>query len=436
MILALNSATIGAAVVVVLIVVLLLVMLLLWAKAKLTTSGPVKLTINGEKEIEVSAGNTLLSTLSDQKIFLPSACGGGGTCAMCKCQVKSGGGEILPTEKPYFSRKEIQEDWRLGCQVKVKQDMDIQIPDEIFGIKKWECEVVSNYNVATFIKEFVVRLPEGETLDFEAGGYIQVDVPAITCDFKDIDIAPHPDDPAGPDKFKEDWDKFNLWPLTMKNPEPVFRAYSMANHPAEGNIIMLNIRIATPPWDREKNTWMNVNPGICSSYVFTRKPGDKVTISGPYGEFFINESDAEMLYVGGGAGMAPMRSHLYHLFRTLQTGRKITFWYGGRSRKELFYLDHFYKLEKDFSNFKFYVALSDPLPEDNWKVKEDLDSDGDGFLGFIHNCVIDNYLKFHESPEDIELYFCGPPLMNQAVQKMGEDFGIPDENIRFDDFGG
>ena len=229
MILALNSATIGAAVVVVLIVVLLLVMLLLWAKAKLTTSGPVKLTINGEKEIEVSAGNTLLSTLSDQKIFLPSACGGGGTCAMCKCQVKSGGGEILPTEKPYFSRKEIQEDWRLGCQVKVKQDMDIQIPDEIFGIKKWECEVVSNYNVATFIKEFVVRLPEGETLDFEAGGYIQVDVPAITCDFKDIDIAPHPDDPAGPDKFKEDWDKFNLWPLTMKNPEPVFRAYSMAN---------------------------------------------------------------------------------------------------------------------------------------------------------------------------------------------------------------
>lgn len=435
MILALNSATIGAAVVVVLIVVLLLVMLLLWAKAKLTTSGPVKLTINGEKEIEVSAGNTLLSTLSDQKIFLPSACGGGGTCAMCKCQVKSGGGEILPTEKPYFSRKEIQEDWRLGCQVKVKQDMDIQIPDEIFGIKKWECEVVSNYNVATFIKEFVVRLPEGETLDFEAGGYIQVDVPAITCDFKDIDIAPHPDDPAGPDKFKEDWDKFNLWPLTMKNPEPVFRAYSMANHPAEGNIIMLNIRIATPPWDREKNTWMNVNPGVCSSYVFTRKPGDKVTISGPYGEFFIKDTDKEMVYIGGGAGMAPLRAHIFHLFQTLKTDRKVSYWYGGRSKRELFYVEHFRKLEKEFPNFKFHIVLSEPLEEDNWKEKKSIDDEGDGFLGFVHQAFIDNYLSKHEDPEEIEFYFCGPPMMNAAVIKMCDDWGIPEEHISFDDFG-
>ena len=312
--------------------------------------------------------------------------------------------------------------------------MDISIPEEVFGIKKWEATVVSNYNVASFIKEFVVKIPED--MDYKAGGYIQIDIPETEVNFKDMDITAHPEEHDSADKFNSEWDKFNIWPLVMKNPETVERAYSMASYPAEGREIMLNVRIATPPWDREKNNWMDINPGIASSYIFSRKPGDKVTISGPYGEFFINESDAEMLYVGGGAGMAPMRSHLYHLFRTLQTGRKITFWYGGRSRKELFYLDHFYKLEKDFSNFKFYVALSDPLPEDNWKVKEDLDSDGDGFLGFIHNCVIDNYLKFHESPEDIELYFCGPPLMNQAVQKMGEDFGIPDENIRFDDFGG
>ena len=267
-------------------------------------------TINGEKELEVEAGGTILSTLGNSKIFLPSACGGGGTCAMCKCQVLEGGGEILPTEKPYFSRKEIQNDWRLGCQVKIKQDMKITIPEEIFGIKKWECEVVSNYNVATFIKEFVVKLPEGETLDFEAGGYIQIDVPPIEVEFKDMDIAPAPDDPAGKDKFKEDWDKFGLWDLKMKNDETIFRAYSMANHPAEGNIIMLNIRIATPPWDRDKNKWMDVNPGICSSYVFSRNPGDKVTISGPYGEFFIKETDNEMVYIGGGAGMAPLRAHI------------------------------------------------------------------------------------------------------------------------------
>ena len=436
MIFALNPITVGAAIAVILLVVLMLVSLLLWAKAKLTTSGPVTLTINGEKEVEVSAGNTLLSTLSEQKIFLPSACGGGGTCAMCKCQVNSGGGEILPTEKPYFSRKEIQENWRLGCQVKVKENMDIQVPEEIFGIKKWECEVVSNYNVATFIKEFVVKLPEGETLDFEAGGYIQVDVPPVTCDFKDMDIAPHPDDPAGPDKFKEDWDKFGLWDLQMKNPEPIFRAYSMANHPAEGNIIMLNIRIATPPWDREKNAWMNVNPGICSSYVFTRNPGDKVTISGPYGEFFIKDTDKEMVYIGGGAGMAPLRAHIFHLFHTLKTGRKVSYWYGGRSKRELFYIDQFRKIEKEFPNFKFHVVLSEPLEEDNWNEKNSMDDDGDGFLGFVHQAFIDHYLSKHEEPEEIEFYFCGPPMMNAAVIKMCDDWGIPEEHISFDDFGG
>ena len=419
-----------------LIIILLLVAMLLFAKSKLTSSGPVKITINDEKTIEVNAGSTLLSTLSNEKIFLPSACGGGGTCGMCVCQVEEGGGEILPTEVGFFNRKQIQEKYRLGCQVKVKQDMKIRIPEEIFGIKKWECTVVSNYNVASFIKEFVVQLPEGETLDFKPGGYIQIDVPALEVDFKTIDIRPLPDDPAGDDKYRAEWDKFKLWDLKMKNPEPIFRAYSMANHPAEGNIIMLNIRIATPPWDRANNRWMNVNPGICSSFIFSRKPGDKVTISGPYGEFFIQDTQNEMIYIGGGAGMAPLRSHIFHLFHTLKTNRKVSFWYGGRSKRELFYVDHFRKIEKEFPNFKFYLVLSEPLPEDNWKVKEGIDGDGDGFVGFIHNVVIDNYLSKHDNPEDIELYFCGPPMMNKAVQKMGEDFGLDPENIRFDDFGG
>ena len=436
MFLAINTTTIFTAIVVVFIVVLLLVSLLLWAKAKLTASGPVKLVINGEKTVEVNAGSTILATLGNEKIFLPSACGGGGTCAMCKCQVISGGGEILPTEKPYFSRKEIADNWRLGCQVKVKQDMEIKIPEEIFGIKKWECEVVSNYNVATFIKEFVVKLPEGETLDFEAGGYIQLGVPAITVDFKDIDIKPLPDDPAGPNKYQEDWDKFGLWDLKMVNPEPIFRAYSMANHPAEGNIVMLNIRIATPPWDRANNAWMNVNPGVCSSYVFSRKPGDKVVVSGPYGEFFIKETDAEMVYVGGGAGMAPLRAHIFHLFHTLKTGRKVSYWYGGRSKRELFYIDHFRKIEKEFPNFKFHIVLSEPLPEDNWKAKSSMEDEGDGFTGFVHQAFIDNYLSKHEAPDEIEFYFCGPPMMNAAVIKMCDDWGVPEENVSFDDFGG
>ena len=431
------SVTIITTIVVFLIVTLFLVSLLLFAKSKLTPSGLVKLEINGEKTLEVEAGNTILSTLGNEKIFLPSACGGGGTCAMCKCQVLEGGGEILPTEAPYFSRKEISENWRLGCQVKVKQDMKIQIPEEIFGIKKWECEVVSNYNVASFIKEFVVKLPEGEHLDFEAGGYIQIDVPPVEVDFKDIDITSHPELKRDPMDFKGEWDKFGLWDLKMKNPELIFRAYSMANHPAEGNIIMLNIRIATPPWDRAKNKWMDVNPGICSSYVFSRKPGDKVTISGPYGEFFIKDTDAEMLYIGGGAGMAPMRSHLFHLFHTLKTDRKVSYWYGGRSKRELFYLDHFKEIEKNFPNFKFYVVLSEPLPEDNWKEKKDInDEEGDGFTGFVHQAVIDQYLKKHDAPEDIEFYFCGPPLMNAAVLKMVDEWGVPPENVSFDDFGG
>ena len=424
-----------ASIVVFLAITFILVGMLLGVKARLMPSGPVKLFINGETDVEVSSGSTLLSTLGDNKIFLPSACGGGGTCIQCKCIVKDGGGEILPTEKPHFSRKEIAEGWRLGCQVKVKEDMVIEVPEEVFGIKKFAAKVVRNWNVASFIKEFVVEIPED--MHYEAGGYIQIEVPACEVDFKDIDISAHPEEhPEDVNKFKLEWDKFKLWDLKMKNPELVERAYSMASFPAEGKEIMLNVRIATPPFDRAKNGWADVNPGVASSYIFSLKEGDPVTISGPYGEFFINHSEAEMLYVWGGAGMAPMRSHLYHLFRTLKTGRKVTFWYGGRSKRELFYTEHFRALERDFPNFKFYVALSEPSEEDNWKVKDGLDGEGDGFVGFVHQVVIDNYLNDHEAPEDIEVYFCGPPLMNQAVEKMAEDFGVPDENVRFDDFGG
>ena len=425
---------IAATVIAFLVLTLLLVALLLFTKQKLSPSGPVTITINDEKKIEVESGGTLLSTLGNNKIFLPSACGGGGTCIQCECHVLEGGGEALPTETPHFSRKELKDGARLSCQVKVKQDMNIHIPEEVFGIKKWDATVVRNYNVASFIKEFVVEIPED--MNYKAGGYIQIEIPPCEVKYEDIDITAHPEEHETPDKFQAEWDKFGLWPLVMKNTETVERAYSMASYPAEGREIMLNVRIATPPWDRAKNQWMQVNPGIASSYIFNLKKGDKCVISGPYGEFFINPSESEMLYVGGGAGMAPMRSHLYHLFKTLKTGRKVTYWYGGRSKRELFYLDHFQQLEDEFPNFKFYLALSEPLEEDNWKVKESLDGPGDGFVGFIHQVVIDNYLNHHEAPEDIELYFCGPPLMNQAVQKMGEDFGIPDEHIRFDDFGG
>jgi len=425
------TVTIGAF----LLLIFLLLALLLFIKQKLSPSGPVTIKINGEKEISVPSGSTLLSTLGLNKIFLPSACGGGGTCIQCECHVHQGGGEALPTEKPHFTRKQLQSGARLACQVKVRQDMEISIPEEVFGIKKWEAEVVSNYNVASFIKEFVVRIPE--EMNYKAGGYIQIEIPPCEAAYKDVDITAHPKEHEAVDKFQLEWDKFNLWPLVMKNNEAADRAYSMASFPAEGREIMLNVRIATPPWDRSKNNWKYVNPGVASSYIFSRKAGDKITISGPYGEFFINESDNEMLYVGGGAGMAPMRSHLYHLFKTQKTNRKVTFWYGGRSRRELFYAEHFYELEREFPNFRFFLVLSEPLEEDNWKVKKNIDDkEGDGFVGFVHQAVINEYLTKHESPEDIELYFCGPPLMNQAVTKMGQDFGIPDEHIRFDDFGG
>jgi Na+-transporting NADH:ubiquinone oxidoreductase subunit F len=302
--------------------------------------------------------------------------------------------------------------------VKIREDMKIHVPPEIFGIKKWECEVISNKNVATFIKEFVVKLPEGENLDFKSGGYIQIDVPPCEVDFsKDIEVE---------EEYRDEWDKFNMWDLKMKNSEPIFRAYSMASHPAEGNIIMLNIRIATPPWDRKANAFMKVNPGICSSFVFSRNVGDKVTISGPYGEFFIKPTDKEMMFIGGGAGMAPMRSHIFHLFQTEKTNRKTTFWYGGRSLRELFYMEDFEKIEKENPNFEFHVALSEPREEDNWK----------GHTGFIHQVILDNYLKNHPEPEEIEYYICGPPMMNQAVFKMLDDYGVPPENIAFDDFGG
>ncbi len=397
---------------------ILLVGMLLFAKEKLSPSGPVKIMINGEKEIEVNSGSSLLSTLANEKIFLPSACGGGGTCAMCRCRVTEGGGNILPTEVGYFTRREQHDHWRLGCQVKVRENMKIEIPAEVFGIRKWECEVVSNRNVATFIKEFVVKLPEGEKLDFKSGGYIQIDVPATEVDFrKDIEVD---------EEYREDWDKFKMWDLKMKNNEPLFRAYSMANHPAEDQVIMLNIRIATPPFDRKTGGFMNVNPGICSSYIFSRKPGDKVTISGPYGEFHVKKTDREMMFIGGGAGMAPMRSHIFDQFLTRHTERKATFWYGGRSLRELFYVDDFKSIEKDNSNFKFNIALSEPKPEDNWK----------GYVGFIHQVIFDEYLKNHPEPEEIEYYLCGPPMMNQAVLKMLDDLGVPSEMIAFDDFGG
>ena len=420
-------------------VILLLTSMLLFVKAKISPKGKLVIDINnGERMLEVDGGGTLLSTLGSSGIFLPSACGGGGTCVQCICQVNEGGGEILPTEAPHFSRKEIASNHRLGCQVKVKENMKIHIEEEVLGIKEWKAKVSSNYNVATYIKEFIVEIPED--MNYRAGGYIQINIPETEVKFSEMDITAHPQDhPGEPKKFEKDWSdgKFAIRDLVMKNKEEVIRAYSMASYPAEGRKIMLNVRVAAPPWDRAKDTWADINPGIASSYIFGLKEGDEVTISGPYGEFFINESDAEMLYIGGGAGMAPMRSHLYELFKTLQTGRKVTYWYGGRSRAELFYIHYFRDLEKEFPNFKFFLVLSDALPEDNWVNKENCDDpNGDGFSGFVHQVVMDQYLEKHEAPEDLEVYFCGPPLMNQAVIKMCDDWGVPDENVRFDDFGG
>ena len=426
------------AITVFLVVVLSLTLILLFAKAKLMPSGKVKITINGDQTLEVDGGSTLLSTLSSAGIFLPSACGGGGTCVQCTCQVHSGGGSILPTEVPHFSRKQIADNFRLGCQVKVKEDMEIEVEEEVMGVKEWKAKVVSNYNVATYIKEFIVEIPKD--MDYKAGGYIQINIPKTEIKFSDMDIKAHPQDhPGEPDKFEKDWSegKFAIRNLVMKNDDDVVRAYSMASYPAEGRKIMLNVRVAAPPWDRAKDSWADINPGIASSYIFGLKEGDDVSISGPYGEFFINESDSEMLYIGGGAGMAPMRSHLYELFKTLKTGRKVTYWYGGRSKAELFYIHYFRDLEKEFSNFKFYLVLSDALPSDNWVNKNNVDDpEGDGFTGFVHQVVIDQYLTNHEAPEDLEVYFCGPPMMNQAVIKMCDDWGVPPENARFDDFGG
>lgn len=400
-----------------LVVVLIPVTILVIVRKKLAPQGKVKININDEKEIEVEPGNSLLATLANEQIFLPSACGGGGSCGMCRCQVLEGGGTILPTETGFFSRKEQQNNWRLGCQVKVREDMKIHINPQIFGIKKWECEVVSNRNVATFIKEFVVKLPEGEHLKFLSGGYIQIDVPKVDVNYKDIDVD---------EEYRADWEKFGMFDLVMHNPEPQFRAYSMASYPAEDNIIMLNVRIATPPFDRVNGGFMKVNPGVCSSYIYSLKPGDKVTISGPYGEFHIKDTKREIIFIGGGAGMAPMRSHILDLFLTKHTDRKVSYWYGGRSLRELFYIDDFRKIEEENPNFKFNIALSAPLPEDNWT----------GYVGNIHEVLLENYLKNHSEPEEIEYYLCGPPMMTAAVLKMLDSLGVPKEMISFDDFGG
>ena len=411
----------ASSIVVFIIVILFLAFMILTAKDRLLPQGDVAIVINGDQEhpLRVKPGSTLLSTLAANNMFLASACGGGGTCAMCTCRVFSGGGEVLATETNHLNRGQVRDHLRLACQVKVKEDMEIRVPDEVFGVKKWECEVVSNDNVSTYIKEFVVRLPEGENLKFRSGDYIQIDVPETTITFK-TDLY------NIPDKFRDDYDKFKIWDLKTVVEEPLFRAYSMANHPAEGNIIMLNIRIATPPWDRAKGAFAEVPPGLCSSYIFSRKPGDKVMISGPYGEFHIKNTDREMIYIGGGAGMAPLRSHIFHLFHTLKTGRKVSYWYGARSLREVFYEEHFRAIEKEFPNFRFEIALSEPLPEDNWT----------GPVGFIHNVLYENYLKDHPAPEDCEFYMCGPPMMNAAVIKMLTDLGVEPENILLDDFGG
>ena len=394
-------------------VILLLVLILTFAESKLLPQGEVKILINQneDKSPTVNPGGTLLSALSAEGIFIPSACGGGGTCAQCICQVHSGGGQILTTELNHISRKDAKDDWRLACQVKVREDMEITVPEEIFSIQQWECTVRSNENVATFIKELVLELPSGENLNFQAGGFIQINIPEYELDFKEFDIE---------DEYHEDWDKFNIWNLKGKNTESQFRAYSMANHPAEGNIIMLNVRIATPP----PALWNDAPPGIASSYMFNLKAGDKVTISGPYGDFFIKGTDREMVYIGGGAGMAPMRSHLFHLFYTLETGRKVSFWYGARSKREMFYDDDFKAIQEKYPNFSYNVALSDPMPADNWE----------GYKGFIHQVLLDNYLDEHEDSTEIEYYMCGPPMMIDAAENMLYNLGVESEMIAFDKF--
>ena len=396
-------------------VIMALVLILNFAGNKLLPQGDVNILINedNDSKLKTKPGSTLLGALSNQDLFLPSACGGQGTCAMCKCQVIEGGGDILPTETAYISRSEAKNNWRLACQVKIKNDMEIKIPDEVFSIKKWDCKVVSNNSVATFIKELVIDLPKGDNLDFKAGGYIQIDIPEYSgLKYSDFDIEK---------QYHPDWDQYKIWDLVANNDESIFRAYSMANHPAEGNRAMLNVRIATPP----PKLWNDVPPGVASSYIYGLKPGDKVTISGPYGEFFIKDTNKEMVYIGGGAGMAPMRSHLFHLFNTLKTGRKVSFWYGARSKREMFYDEEFKKIAKKFPNFKYVVALSEPLPEDKW----------DGATGFIHQVVNDNYLSDHEDPTELEFYMCGPPPMITACENMLFDLGVEEDQIAYDVFG-
>ncbi len=395
--------------------VLLMVFILLGAKAKLVASGDVKIVINGDesKALHVPAGSTLLSTLANQKLFIPSACGGGGTCAQCKVQVVEGGGSLLPTEEGHITRGDAKEHWRLSCQVKVKQDMKIRVPESLFSVEKWDCTVVSNHNVATFIKEFKVRLPAGKKIKFVSGDYIQIEIPPHDLKFEEFDVEP---------RFRDDWDKYKLWEIRSINTETVERAYSMANYPAEGDdLVMLNVRIATPP---PRTT--GIPPGKGSSYIFNMKPGDQVRISGPFGDFHLQETKREAMFIGGGAGMAPLRSHIMRMFRMDKTDRKVSYWYGARSTREMFYVDDFDKIAAEYPNFSWNIALSEPQPEDNWK----------GYVGFIHQVVLDNYLTKHPAPENVEYYLCGPPMMNKAVLKMLDELGVEPEMIRLDDFGG
>lgn len=395
------------------VIVLVLVMVILFARSRLVSTGNVDIALEDhpEKTLHVPAGGKLLTTLATENMFLSSACGGGGTCAQCKIRIFDGGGAILPVEESHFTKREIRDGWRLSCQVPVKQDMKIEVPEEVFGVKRWECTVQSNHNVATFIKELVLELPEGEEVAFKAGGYIQIEIPPHHVKFSDYDIE---------EEYRADWDKFDLWKLESKVSETVIRAYSMANYPEEKGIMKFNIRIATPP------PGTSFPPGQMSSYVFNLKPGDKVTIYGPFGEFFPKDTQAEMIYIGGGAGMAPLRSHTFDLLKRLHSKRKISYWYGARSLREMFYTDDFEQLDKECENFSWNVALSEPQPEDNWT----------GYTGFIHQVVYENYLKDHPAPEDCEYYLCGPPMMIDAVQKMLEDLGVEPDNILFDDFGG
>ncbi|PHM64626.1 Na-translocating NADH-quinone reductase subunit F [Xenorhabdus stockiae] len=396
------------------LIVLALTAMILFAKSKLVNTGDIKVEVNGDedKSFTAPAGDKLLGMLANQGIFVSSACGGGGSCGQCRVKIKDGGGDILPTELSHINKREAKEGCRLACQVNVKQDLKIELPEEIFGVKKWECEVISNDNKATFIKELKLKIPDGEVVPFRAGGYIQIECPPHVARYSDFDV---------PDEYREDWDKFNLFRYVSEVTEPTVRAYSMANYPEEHGIIMLNVRIATPP---PRNP--DVTPGIMSSYIWSLKAGDKVTISGPFGEFFAKDTDAEMVFIGGGAGMAPMRSHIFDQLRRLSSKRKITFWYGARSKREMFYTEDFDQLAAENENFTWHVALSDALPEDNW----------DGYTGFIHNVLYENYLKDHPAPEDCEFYMCGPPVMNAAVIKMLKDLGVEDENILLDDFGG